>query len=299
MPPSSSLARFGPWAVVAGASEGLGAAFAQKLAAHGLSLVLIARREGPLKELALSLTSNYGIEVTCLPLDLATEEAASIIADVTASLDVGLVVYNAAASQLAEFTDCHQTALDSIIAVNCAGLVRVVRRLVPRLIGRCAHPAAAASTASGGETARARDAGLILMSSMSGFRGHACAAVYAASKAFTTSLGEGLWAELEPQGVSVRVCAAGAIATPNFLSVTPERTRSLALPMDAASVAQITLASLERDGRRGALVVPGWLNLLAAFIMQRLLWSAAAVAFMSSNLRRIYSMPARSRARRQ
>ena len=108
-------------------------------------------------------------------------------------------------------------------------------------------------------------------------------------------MGEGLWSELEPQGVSVRVVAAGATNTPNFLSITPPSKRSLALPMSPERVAQLALLSLERSGSRGALVIPGLLNHIAAFLLQRLLWSAAAVWFMSSNLRRIYGMPEKRR----
>ena len=133
------------------------------------------------------------------------------------------------------------------------------------------------------------------MSSMSGFRGHACAATYAASKAFTTSFAEGLWAELEPQGVTVRVCAAGAILTPNFMSVTPEHKRSASFPMTPERVADDALRSLERDGRRGAIVIPGWINWFAAFLMSRLLCSSLAVWLMSKNLREIYNLPQKKR----
>lgn len=265
--------RFGPWVIIAGASEGLGAAFATRLASYGCNLVLIARREAPLRALSEALSAKYGVSTMTIILDLGSESAGNTIAAETASLDVGLLVYNAAAACISEFSDAPVDKLDSIIAVNCSGLVRVVRGMVPRLIER--------------------SGGLILMSSMSGFRGHACAATYAASKAFTTSLGEGLWAELEPQGVTVRVVAAGATNTPNFLSVTPEDKRSAALPMGPEEVADAAIASLQRSSRWGALVIPGILNRIAAFFMQRLLWSAAAVAFMSDNLRKIYSMPAR------
>ena len=99
--------------------------------------------------------------------------------------------------------------------------------------------------------------------------------------------------------MTVRVVTAGAVNTPNFLSVTPEHSRAMALPMDAERVAQLAIASLGRNGARGAVVIPGLLNWFAAFLMQRLLWSAAAVRFMSSNLRRIYSMPARSTPKKE
>jgi short-subunit dehydrogenase len=273
---ASFSARFGPWAIVAGASEGIGAAFATQLAAMGLNLILVARREAPLRELSDSLSLKYGVETLALALDLSSAEAAASIQSAAATRDVGLLVFNAAAASIAEFSDAATDALEKIVALNCTGLVRVVKSVVPHLIAR-----------GGG--------GLLLMSSMSGFRGHACAATYAASKAFTTSLGEGLWAELEPQGVTVRVCAAGATLTPNFMSVTPEAKRETAFPMSPERVAELGLLSLQRDGRRGALVIPGLINRFAAFLMARLLCSSLAVWLMSKSLRDIYSMPVRRR----
>ena len=270
-------AHFGPWAVIAGASEGLGAAFAHRLASYGISLVLIARREEPLQELSNKLKAEYGIATLTLSLDIASDAAVEKFSTATTSLDIGLLVFNAAAASICEFSDATPEALDKIVALNCSGLVRIVRCMVPRLL------------------ARECGAGLLLMSSMSGFRGHACAATYAASKAFTTSFAEGLWAELEPQGVTVRVCAAGAILTPNFMSVTPEHKRGASFPMTPERVADDALRSLERDSRRGALVIPGWINWFAAFLMSRLLCSSLAVWLMSKNLREIYNLPQKKR----
>ena len=76
---------------------------------------------------------------------------------------------------------------------------------------------------------------------MSSVRGHALGATYAASKAFTTSLGEGLWAELQPRGVDVRVCCAGAITTPNFVGSSPSATRHHAMPQSPEAVVDVAL----------------------------------------------------------
>src|SRR5487761_246150 len=90
--------RYGPWALVAGASEGLGAEFAAQLAARGLNLVLIARRADALAEVSARLQREYAVEVRTLPLDLAREDLASVIAEATDDLEIGLLVYNAALS---------------------------------------------------------------------------------------------------------------------------------------------------------------------------------------------------------
>ena len=262
--------RFGPWAVVCGASEGIGLAFSKQLAGEGLNLVIIARREGPLKALAEDLAFTYGVSVVPVALDLSADDATSKLEAEIRHFDVGLLIYNACASSICAFAEASPEALDNVVACNCRGIVRTARLIAP-------------------SSSRPQGGGLLLMSSMSGFTGHACAAAYAASKAFTTSLGQGLWAELEPKGITVRVCAAGATKTPNFLAATPEEKRGLAMPMDAERVAREALQAMERKGSRGALVVPGILNRFAAFLMRRVLGPTAACRFMSSNLRRIYS----------
>ena len=210
---SDFASRFGPVAIVAGASEGLGAAFSTELAARGLNLVLLARREEPLKALARDLEARFGISCLALTIDVAAEDAAARLeAEIDAlSLDVGLLVFNAAAALVSNFVDTPADVVDNIVDTNVRGLARFCHRLAPRL------------------AARGRG-GLLLMSSMSSVRGHALGATYAASKAFTTSLGEGLWAELEPRGVDVRVCCAGAITTPNFVGSSPSETRHHAMP---------------------------------------------------------------------
>jgi short-subunit dehydrogenase len=89
---------YGPWALVAGASEGLGAAYAEALAKRGLDLFLVARRLELLKALAARLTAQYGISVRTLPLDLSQPLVAAQIAQESESVEVGLLVYNAAFS---------------------------------------------------------------------------------------------------------------------------------------------------------------------------------------------------------
>ena len=86
---SAFFDRYGPWAVVAGASEGIGASFSKKLAARGLNLVLVARRAGPLEALASELRATHGVEVRVQPLDLGSRDVASGLGQATGGLDVG------------------------------------------------------------------------------------------------------------------------------------------------------------------------------------------------------------------
>src|SRR6266540_3849601 len=127
MRPADFAARYGPWAVVAGASEGLGAEFATQLAMQGLNLVLVARRADRLDELATQLAASYGAQVRTLALDLGHADAAVVITTQTADIEVGLLVYNAARSVIGPFLERplqdHLNELD----VNCRAPVTLAQ----------------------------------------------------------------------------------------------------------------------------------------------------------------------------
>jgi len=164
---------YGPWALVAGASAGVGAAFAEALAQRGLDLVLVARRMPELRALAERLSASYGVAVRPMGLDLAEPETASRLAAECASLDIGLLVYNAALSLIGPFLDQpldrHLRELDT----NCRAPLGLVYAFGQRMQAR-GH------------------GGIVLMSSLAGGQGGPFIANYAATKAFTTVLAEGL-----------------------------------------------------------------------------------------------------------
>ncbi len=146
----------------------------------------------------------------------------------------------------------------------------------------CRGPVVTTSWAAPKMVARGRG-GILLMSSMSGFQGTALVSTYAATKAFNTVLGEGLWAELRPHGVDVLVCAAGATSTPNFNAQTPEEKRGGVFPLRPEQVAE---QALERLGR-GPRMIPGRLNRAVERVL-RLLPRRVAVGFISRNTRNLY-----------
>lgn len=245
--------RFGPWAIVAGASEGLGAAFVRELAARGASVVLVARRGAMLEALAAELEVDTRIVVA----DLAAPNAAEHVADLTAELDVGLVVYNAAFAPIGPFDERPLDELLRTIDVNVRGPVTLVRTLLPRLV------------------ARGRG-GVVLMSSLAGQQGSPRIATYAATKAFNTVLAEGLWHELAPKGIDVVASCAGAIRTPGY-----DRAQDREAPgtLDPSVVAARTLDAL----RRGPRTTPGFVNGVASFFMSRLLPRGTAVSIMAAS----------------
>ena len=254
----SFVSRYGPWAVVAGASEGLGAAFAEALAARGMNLVLLARRGELLAEVKTRLAAAK-VEIRVEACDLGRPDLVSALEAWTRDLDVGVAVYNAAYAPVGNVLDRSTDDLLRVIDVNVRGPLLFARALAPAMVQR-------------------RRGGIVLMSSLAGFQGSPRIATYAASKAFNTVLGEGLWGELAPHGVEVLVSCAGAIRTPGYKKAAKGDAPGT---LDAAVVAERTLDALGR----GATVVPGAINRLARFVLGRLMTRRAAISLMASNTR--------------
>jgi short-subunit dehydrogenase len=268
LPPQGSFADcYGPWALVAGASEGLGAEFAEQLAARGLNLVLVARRADLLKSLGQSLSEKYAIAVRDLALDLAEPDAADHLVQATQDIEIGLLVYNAAYSAIGSFferpLDDHLLEL----ATNCRTPLALVHTLGRRML------------------ARGRG-GILLMSSLSAQQGSPYIANYAATKAYNWILAEGLWDELRRQGVDVLVCCAGAISTPNYDASAPNQASRL---FAGATTPQAVVASALAGLGKGPEVVPGLGYRLSAFAMQHLLPRKLAVRIMGNVLRSMYA----------
>ena len=258
--------RYGPWAVVAGASEGIGASFSKKLAARGMNLVLVARRAGPLDDLAAELRQKHAVEVKVQPLDLGSPDVIEGMSAATEDLDVGLLIYNAAYSPIGTFLDIGVEEHLKAVDVNVSGPLRVSHYFGRRLVER-------------------GKGGIILMSSMSGFQGTAMVANYAATKAYDTVLAEGLWYELRRHGVDVLACVAGASLTPNYESSTDRiPTGGLARPMQPDDVTEQALLDLGQRLRG----VSGGRNRFASVLLSRLLPRRAAVEMVSKETERLF-----------
>ena len=259
--------KYGPWALVAGASEGLGAAFAEELAARGLSLVLVARRAAELEALAASLRTKHGVDVHTAALDLADPNVLDRVKGAIGSREIGLLVYNAAYSEIGAFLDSSIEGKLKTLDVNCRAPL-----LLTDLLGK--------------EMAARGRGGILLMSSLAGFQGSAMVSVYAATKAFNTVLGEGLWDELRRHGVDVVPFIAGATTTPNFLKTDPKNgSGALAPPlMSPESVAREALESLGK----GPHAVAGRANRLALFVMDRFMGRRARIEMMGRATRKMY-----------
>jgi uncharacterized protein len=225
--------KYGPWALVTGASDGIGRAIAMQLARSGLNLVLVARRHGVLEALAAELARQYRIEVRYLALDLGKSAAVDTIVSATAGLDVGLLAAIAGFGTSGRFVDGSLDRELDMVDVNCRAVVALSHHFSRRFAAQ-------------------RRGGLILMSSLLAFQGVPRAANYAATKAFIQTFAEGLRLELSRCGVDVVSSAPGPVRS-GFGARADMRMGSAASP---EIVARQTLQAL---GRRTT-VRPGFLS---------------------------------------
>jgi len=244
--------KYGPWAIVAGGSEGLGAAFAAQIASRGVNLVLVARRPAPLEQTAKRLTEEHGVEVRAVAADLAATAALGAITTAAAGKEIGLVVANAALAPAGAFLGTAPDELTATVDLNCRSSMLLARAFAPAMAER-------------------GRGGMIFVSSLAGMQGVPGLAAYSATKAFLISLGESLWAELRPAGVDVLTVAAGAVQTPGYEQAARRHAPGTTSPEVVAAAAMRALG-------HGFRVVPGNLNKVSAFALQRLTPRRTAIA---------------------
>lgn len=258
--------KYGPWALVAGASVGLGAAFASELAQKGLNVVLVARRPGPLEDQASGLKARYGIAVRTVSVDLAAPDMLEKIAAATSDLEVGLLVYDTAYLPIGPFFSHPLEKHLRVIDVNCRGPLVLTYHFGRKMIER-------------------KRGGIILMTSLSGMQGAPWIASYGASKAFNIVLGEGVSYELKNKGIDMLACCAGAIATPNYVSSEPKALGGFApKPLSVEQVAREAVAGLGKT----SLVIPGSAYRFSQTLLERFMSRKQRIKIMANSTEKMY-----------
>ena len=256
--------KYGPWALITGASRGLGAEFARQCAERGLNLVLVATNGKLLESNAEALKKTFNIRVKTLALDLCREDILKEITPLTDSLEIGLLVNNAGVSHVRPFL--HHT-LDQLVKqlhVNArAGLML--------------------SHHFGGKMAERGRGGIIFISSASAMLGTAYTANYAATKAYSLIMAETLWYELGPCGVDVLGFMAGSTKTPGWDSNKPKPARFVKV-MNVEPVVKEALAAL---GKRPSLIA-GKSNRLGYFFMGKMLSRRRAIRIVGKSMSKIF-----------
>src|SRR6202011_4928107 len=230
--------QFGPWALVTGASSGIGKQFTRQIAASGINVVLVARRDGLLAELGRAISQEFNVQYRALAMDVSQEGFIAGLADATRDIDIGLVVSNAGTANPGEFLKLDRQLLQATLRLNTMAHLDIAHHF-------------------GAKLAKRRRGGLILVGAMGAENGIPCLANDGGAKAYVHSLGEALRYEFKPLGVYVTVLAAGFTDTAVIekFGLDPKT-----MPLKPMSVEQCVSEGLSGLRKNRSRVVPGRLN---------------------------------------
>ena len=241
--------KYGPWALVTGASSGLGAEFVSQLAARGMNVVLVARRAERMEALADDVRRAHGVRTRVVPADLTGQNACGLVRDQTGDLEIGLLVNNAGFGLSGAYTDLDPDRVVNMTVLNCVVPVTLTNHYLPPMLDR------------------GRGA-LIFLASTAAYQATPYLGVYGATKAFNLLMGESLWKEYRTKGIDCLALSPGFTRT-EFTSVAHMKDASGL--REAAPDAVVALA-LRKLGRKPSVVhglANKMLNFTGRFIPRR------------------------------
>jgi short-subunit dehydrogenase len=246
---ASRMERYGKWALVAGAAEGLGAGFTTVLAAGGFNIILVDMNAAAMHTLSEKIGHEHHVDSIILELDLAAPDAAVQCLKAAATVDCRLLVYVAGYSKVCRFNDLDSADLDRFLAVNTDTLIRLVHGFTGRWI------------------AEKNSGGIILVSSLAGLIGPQYVATYAATKSFSIRLAEALHDELKMHGIDISACCAGTVSTPTYWKSKPRFDKMKPPVMEPVEVASYAIGCLGKKH----MCIPGLTNRLQYFFLMNLI----------------------------
>jgi short-subunit dehydrogenase len=252
--------RFGPWALVTGASSGIGREFARQIAASGINVVLVARREALLDEVGRAIAKDFKVQYRTVVADLSQAGFLENLAKATDDLDIGLVVSNAGTGNPGEFLKIDREELESLLRLNTLAHLDIAHHFGQKLASR-------------------GRGGLLLVGAMGASNGLPYMANDGAAKAYVHSFGEALHVELKPLGVHVTLLPPGPTETPVIakLGLSPDT-----MPMKPMKVEQCVFEGLKALEENRSMIIPGRLNR----IMNAVVPGSVARGMMASMLRK-------------
>lgn len=256
--------KYGPWALVTGASSGIGAEFARRIAADGVNLVIAARRRYRLEALADELRTTHGVSVRPVEADLTTEDGIDAVDKAVADIDLAIVVNNAGSASPGAFLKTELDAQLQTIRLNVTAPVELAHRFGDRLRNR------------------GRGA-MIFTGSTSAYAGVATLANYAATKAYIGTFAEGLYQEWQKHDVDVLVVHPGPTRTE---MVQMDGVDFDAMPMNWMTPDKVADRAIGSLGKKATLI-PGTTNKIQRFVFTRLLPRRAASATWSTLMGRV------------
>ena len=233
------------WALITGASSGIGAEFARRLAAHGMHLVLTARRKVLLEKLADELHTRHGTKSEIIAADLTDPAEPQRLSDVISAkgIQIEMLVNSAGFGWVGTIDETEHSRMRDLVQLNVASMTELTYRILPGMLER-GH------------------GGIINVSSVAGFQPVAYMPTYSASKAFALHFSEALWAECRDRGVTVTALCPGTTQT-DFFDVA--NVPGWLKKHEFSTPEQVVKAALKALERRKQFVIPGWKNWLITF----------------------------------
>ena len=227
--------RFGPWAIVTGASSGIGEEFAKQLAADGFNLVLVARRSNLLEAIGRKLAKEHNIKYRLIVADLATEDAMKKVTEATDDIEIGLLISNAGTGKAGKFFEFEESELRYTLQLNAISHLSLVH-----FFGR--------------KMAKRRKGGILLTGAMGAANGIPYMANESGTKGYIHSLGKSLHTEFREFGLHTTILMTPFTETPvlNKLGFTKEN-----IPVQPISVKQCVTESLIALSKNKVTVIPG------------------------------------------
>ncbi len=256
-----SLKKYGEYALVTGASSGIGREFAIALAKEGYKLVLIARRKKELDNLAQELQETKGVEVIVYSADLTELHAIEEIASFTQNIDIGLVVLNAGMQTHGSFVKTSFEDQTKMLELNVIVPMKMAHIFAKRLTEK--------------------DLGaIIFLASTFAYQAVPYFSNYAASKSYILSFAEALHVELSLKGVDVLALSPGLTKTEMPESIAMDFSKMPISVMEPSDVVQVALKALQD---KKSSIIPGGRNKMMAFMAQHLM-PRASIAAMFGNM---------------
>jgi uncharacterized protein len=262
-----NLNRYGEWALVAGAAEGIGEAFTVALAKKGINLVMVDFNTEAMHVLAERVKKSYPVKIIEIGQDLSEKDAWLNCMKAIQNLDCRLMIYTPAYSKIKGFLSNSFDELDKYIDLNARTPIHLVHAFISSVKDR-------------------KPTGIVLMSSLAGLIGPPYSAPYAATKAFNLLLGESLCSEFHGKGIDITVCCAGQTSTPTYLSSNPSVTGNWPGVMNPADVAEYALKNLGKK----AICIPGWKNRTSYFLLTHLFSGKTAAKIVCKSMKGIYKI---------
>lgn len=254
--------KYGPWALITGASSGIDAEFARQLAEKGLNLILVARRKERLEDLTKELKNQQNIQVKTIPLDLTRPDFMTSLRPVTDSVEVGLLINNAGVIVTGKFLENDLEGELRMLDINCRTPLILAHEFGQKMIKR-------------------KRGGVIFLASMVAYQGTPFTTTYASTKAYNLLLAEGLSYELKEEGVAVLALSPGFTNTEMLEGMDFSH-----MPIKPMPVKPVVTSALKALGHKSS-VIPGVMNQFMNFLGKYLFTRSADTTMFGEMMGRL------------